>query len=100
MQNGRLRRKSRLAKLLALGLAALSLVFFLQVTAHGHDNGQQDAACRICQFVHAGAALTVTSAAVTVPFVAVGEVAAAVIAAKSEPELSQAPSRAPPSFLS
>lgn len=91
----------KLARPLALTLALLSLAFLLQVTPHVHANGQDEAACSLCQVAHMGVATAVAVISFSIPFVSFGQ-----IAIRSEVSLAEAPSghsssRAPPfSFAS
>jgi hypothetical protein len=89
-------RGNRFAKPLALGLAILSLVFFLEITAHGHENGRQDTACRICQVAHVGIGPAVTAVGLNVPFAPVGIVAVTALESELESFAWYACSRAPP----
>jgi hypothetical protein len=92
-------RRRRLARSLALALALLSLVFLLQVTPHGHANGQDEAACRLCQAAHLGVIPTVSAIAPSVPLVPVSQVAALAVDVVSESFLSHSDPRAPPSEI-
>jgi hypothetical protein len=98
MYAGMQTKRNRFAKPLALALAILSLVFFLQIAAHGHNNSRQDGACRVCQMAHVGMAPAVASVTLSVPLVVVGEVTAEVVATATQDSASQSSPRAPPSF--
>jgi hypothetical protein len=89
--------RNRLAKSLALALATLSLLFFLQIAGHGHNDSRQDGACRVCQMAHIGMAPAVAAITLTVPLLIVGEVAPEVVAATTQDSLSDSSPRAPPS---
>jgi len=89
-------KRSRFAKPLAVGLAILSLVFFLQIAAHGHNDSRQDGACRVCQMAHIGMAPAVAAVTLATPLVAVGEVAIQVFAAATQDSASPSSPRAPP----
>jgi|SRR5271169_3488651 len=86
----------RLAKPLAFALALLSLVFLLQVTPHGHANGQDEAACRLCQAAHIGVTPGLSGIVLSVPLIPVGEVVAPSIVTATEALLSHSDPRAPP----
>ena len=86
----------RWAKSVAVTLALLSLVFLLQVTPHEHANGQDEAACRLCQAAHVSAIPAISGIGYSVPLVAVGEVAAPRVLATSESFPLHADPRAPP----
>ena len=91
----------KLARPVALALAVFSLAFLLQVTPHTHANGQDEAACNLCQVAHLGVATAVAVISFSIPFVSFGQVAI-----RSEARFAEAPSghsssRAPPiSFAS
>lgn len=86
----------RMAKPLACVLAVLALVFLLQVTPHGHENGQDEAACLLCQAAHVSATPVLSGIAISVPFVMIGEVTAPKISAASESFFRHSDPRAPP----
>ena len=90
-------KRSRFAKPLVMGLAILSLVFFLQIAAHGHSDARPDGACRVCQIAHIGVAPAVTAVTLSAPLVAVGQVTTEVFEAETEDSSSHSSSRAPPS---
>ena len=90
-------RRSRFAKPLAMGLAILSLVFFLQIAAHGHNNSRLDGACRVGQMALKGVAPAVAAVTFTTPLMVLGEVAAEVVHATTQDSVSQSSPRAPPS---
>ena len=90
----------RLAKPLAVTLALLSFLFLLQVTPHSHANGQDEAACRLCQVVHLGVAPAVAALVLSVSLVSLGKVVAQVTCSYRETVSSHFPSRAPPSVAS
>jgi len=90
-------RRTRFAKALAFGLAILSLVFFLQIVAHGHNDSRQDGACRVCQLAHIGMAPAVAAVTFAAPMAIVGDVAAEVVGATTQDSVSESSPRAPPS---
>jgi hypothetical protein len=89
--------RNRFAKPLAFGLAVLALVFFLQISAHGHNDSRQDSACRVCQFAHIGLGPVVTAVMLTAPMLVVGRVAPRADKAVVENPTSESSPRAPPS---
>jgi len=91
-------RRNRLAKPLALALALLSLVFFLQIAAHGHNDSRQDGACRVCQMAHVGVAPAVAAVSFDVHLVTVGEVRAEIVAPATQDSATPSSPRAPPSL--
>ena len=74
----------RIGRPLALALALLSLLFLLQVTPHTHTNGQDEAACGLCQAAHVGATPAVSGIVLSVPLVAVGMISAPIVLAANE----------------
>lgn len=96
MQGFAHKSKRRIARLLAFALALLSLVFLLQVTSHGHANGQDEAACRLCQAAHISAAPAISGIVLSVPLLPVGEIAAECVYPSTEIFYSHADPRAPP----
>jgi len=85
-----------MTKPVAFALALISLVFLLQVTPHGHANGHDEAACRLCQVAHLGVTPAVSAATLTLPLVPVGHVAATAPVAEAELYFARSSSRAPP----
>ena len=60
----------------ALTLAVLTVVFSVQIIAHSHANGQNEAACQLCQVAHIIAPLTEGTLAFHAPLVEAGFVVA------------------------
>jgi len=87
----------RFARPLACALAVLALVFLLQVTPHGHSNGQDEAACRLCQAAHLSVTPALSGIVLSVPLVPVGEVAAPSAGTARESFFRHFDSRGPPS---
>jgi len=86
----------RLARPVALTLALLSLAFLLQVTPHAHLNGQDEAACSLCQVAHLGVAPAVAVVTLSIPIVSFGEVAVYSAVSFAEPPSGRPSSRGPP----
>jgi hypothetical protein len=84
------------AKSLAIAVALLSLIFLLQVTPHGHANGQDEAACRLCQAAHVSAIPAISGVVLSVPFEAVGEVTSPRVLVITESFSRHSDPRAPP----
>jgi len=80
----------------ALGLACFLFVFLLQVIPHQHANGQDEAACRLCQVAHLGVATAVAVVSPNVPLALLGTVAVLTVAADTQVLFAHSPSRAPP----
>jgi hypothetical protein len=53
--------RGRLARVLVFALTFASLVFLLQISTHTHTNGQEEAACLLCQAAHIGATPAVST---------------------------------------
>jgi len=94
---GFLLQGNRVTKPLAVALAILSLAFFLQIAAHGHNDGRQDGACRVCQMAHAGMVPAVPAVTLAAPLVVVGDVTAEVVAGATQDSSAPCSPRAPPS---
>jgi len=86
----------RLARPVALALALLSLAFLLQVTPHFHANGQDEAACRLCQVAHLGVTPAVALISFSIPIVSLGEVVVYSAVSFAEPPSGRPSSRGPP----
>jgi len=86
-----------LARSLTFCFAVVALVFLLQITPHGHANGQEEAACRICQAAHVSATPAVSGLVVSVPLSAVGEIATPIVRPSTESFFRHSDPRAPPS---
>jgi hypothetical protein len=87
----------RTARSVIFAVALLSLVFLLQLASHAHANGQEEAACRICQAAHVNVTPVVSGIVLSVPLVPVGEVASPSVSAASESFFHHSDPRAPPS---
>jgi len=86
----------RLARPAALTLALLSLAFLLQVTPHFHANGQDEAACGLCQVAHLGVAPAVAVVSSCIPIVSFSAVVVYSEVSSAEPPSGHSSSRAPP----
>lgn len=86
----------RFARPLAFALALLALVFLLQVTPHGHANGQDEAACLFCRAAHISVTPAVSTIAPSVPLVQLGVVRAPSAGATTENFFRHSDPRAPP----
>jgi hypothetical protein len=84
-------------RVFALTLAVLSVLFVAQALTHSHANGQNEAACQICQAAHLGAAPTAGTVTLSSPLVATGYVQPFVVTIHQELFSHDSPSRAPPS---
>ncbi|MGB7845632.1 MAG: hypothetical protein WBL63_08470 [Candidatus Acidiferrum sp.] len=86
----------RLSKPLACALALVALLFLLQVMPHGHANGQDEAACRLCQAAHVSVTPAISGTMLSVPLVPLGEITAPNVGGSTKDFFSHSPSRAPP----
>jgi hypothetical protein len=86
----------RLAKPLGFALALLALTFLLQITPHNHANGQDEAACRLCQVAHFGSTPVVSAVSLSAPLEVFGFVTPTVAVASFQATVSHATPRAPP----
>src|SRR2546425_12712927 len=64
---GRHNTRHKLVRVLALTLAALSVLFLAQVLSHSHAKGQNETTCQVCQAAHLGPAPTAGKASPGTP---------------------------------
>jgi hypothetical protein len=88
--------RRNLARVLALALAVLFVLFVGQALSHSHAKGQSEAACQVCQAAHLGPILPAGPLSVHIPLQAVGYVEPFVVAFHQEFFFHDSPSRAPP----
>ena len=88
--------RRNLARVLALALAVLFVLFVGQALSHSHAKGQSEAACQVCQAAHLGPILPAGPFSVHIPLQAVGYVEPFVVAFHQEFFFHDSPSRAPP----
>jgi hypothetical protein len=84
-------------RVLALALAVLFVLFAAQALTHSHADGQNEAACQLCQAAHLGSAPTAGTASLVSPLLATGYVQPFIITIHQEFFFHDSPSRAPPS---
>jgi hypothetical protein len=84
-------------RLLALTLSVFTVFFVALSTCHFHSNGQDDAACRLCQAAHAGISTPQAAQEAPVPLVERTDLPRHVLFVHSELFLPSASPRAPPS---
>lgn len=89
----------RLARVIVLALALVSLIFLLQVAVHEHSNGQDEAACLLCQAAHVSATPVVSAIVLSVPFVPVGPVTAPAVGSTLDSFFHHSDPRAPPAAV-
>ena len=88
--------RSRLARALALSLALVFVFFVAQVASHTHENGQNEAACQVCQAAHLGPVTQTAVLLLHAPLLATGYVQPFLSAFHEELFFLDSPSRAPP----
>jgi hypothetical protein len=81
----------------AVALAIVSLVFLLQVTAHSHASGHDEADCRLCQVAHIGIAPALSATLLSLVLLYFGEIRVPVSQHITESFSAHSASRAPPS---
>ena len=91
--------RGRLARVLVFALTFASLVFLLQISTHTHTNGQEEAACLLCQAAHIGATPAVSTVAFSVPFVPIGQVIAPSVGSALDSFFHHSHPRAPPAAI-
>jgi hypothetical protein len=96
MQRLMYRPKRGMTRILALSLALVCFLFLLHVAPHGHANGQDEAACRICQAAHVSATPVVSGIVFAVPFFPVGEITQPQAVSASDSFFHHSDPRAPP----
>jgi hypothetical protein len=93
---GKHNERLNLARVLALTLAVLFVLFGGQALSHSHANGQSEAACQVCQAAHLGSAPEALAPSLLSPLLAVGYVQPFVVTIHQEFFFHDSPSRAPP----
>jgi hypothetical protein len=94
---GKHKTRHDLARVLALTLAVLFVVFYVQALSHSHANGQNEAACQLCQAARIGSAPASVVPSLLTPLLTIGYVQPFVLAFHQELFFHDSPSRAPPS---
>jgi hypothetical protein len=94
---GKHKTRPELLRVLALTLAVLFAVFCVQTLSHSHANGQDEAACQICQAAHIGPAPVSVTPLLLSPFVTTGFVQPFVVTFHQKFFFHECHSRAPPS---
>jgi hypothetical protein len=95
MRNSFIPRQS-LVRTIGIVLAVVALIFLIQTVSHSHPDGQEQAACQLCQIAHTGIVATAT---VCVPFAALvptGPVEQKTLLLPEEDFSFGSPARAPP----
>jgi hypothetical protein len=95
--NPRYKTSNSWVRLLAFGLAVLSILFVVQAQTHWHANSQDEAACQVCQVAHVGSAPTPIAPLLLAPLLTTGYIEPFVASFHQELFFHDSPSRAPPS---
>jgi hypothetical protein len=85
-----------LARTLALAIACCIVVFLIQVVIHDHENGQNEAACRVCHAAHMGATPAISALLLAAPLLASGSIRELAVQFHKDLFSHDSPSRAPP----
>jgi hypothetical protein len=93
----RAKTRGNLARLLAISLAMLFVVFVSLVASHNHASGQNEAACQTCQAAHLGKAPQAGILLLHAALLSIGYVPPFLLALHEELFFHDSPSRAPPS---
>jgi hypothetical protein len=88
--------RSNIVRVLAVGLAVLSILFVAQVLSHSHANGQNEATCQVCHAAHVGSGPTINALLLAAPLSTSGLVREAVLPFHKQLFDHDSPSRAPP----
>ncbi len=94
---GRHNSRGNSVRVLALTLAVLFALFAAQALIHSHVEGQNEAACQLCQAAHLGSAPTAGTASLVSPLLATEYVQPFIVTIHQELFFHDSPSRAPPS---
>jgi hypothetical protein len=84
------------SRTLALAIACCIVVFLIQVVVHDHENGQNEAACRVCHAAHIGIAPSINALLLASPLSPSGCVHEIAIQFHKDLFGHDSPSRAPP----
>ena len=93
---GKHNERHNLARVLAVTLVALFILFVGQALSHSHAKGQSEAACQVCQAAHIGSAPKALVPSLFSPLLAIGYVQPFVVTIHQEFFFHNSPSRAPP----
>ena len=96
---GRTKTTQNIARVLALTLAFMFVLFLTQAATHSHEKGQSETTCQVCQAAHPASAPSAAALATHTPLLAIGYVPILVVTFHLESFFHDSPSRAPPSFF-
>jgi uncharacterized membrane protein affecting hemolysin expression len=85
-----------LVRAMAVALALTALIFVVQTVSHVHPDGQEQAACQLCQIAHTGIVVTANVSAPITPLVPTGPVEQPILVIHQEDFSFGFPARAPP----
>jgi hypothetical protein len=90
--------RRNLARLLAISLVLLFVVFVSQVGSHSHAKGQNEATCQVCHSAHLGPAPEAGVLLLHAPLLSTGYIPPFLSALHDELFFHDSPSRAPPTI--
>ncbi len=85
-----------LVRVTAVALALTALIFVVQTVSHVHPDGQEQAACQLCQIAHTGIVATANAPVPIAALVSTGPVVQPTLAICEEDFSFGFPARAPP----
>jgi uncharacterized membrane protein affecting hemolysin expression len=88
--------RQNLVRVLAVALAVVALIFVVQTFSHSHPNGQEQAACQLCQIAHTGILATSSTPLPVAPLAPTGQIRQRILVIHEEEFSLASPSRAPP----
>ena len=88
--------QQRLVRTLGIALAIVALIFLVQTVSHSHPDGQEQAACQLCQIAHTGIVATATVCVLFAALVPTGPVEQPTLFLPEEGFSFGSPARAPP----
>lgn len=81
---------------MAVALALTAFIFVVQAVSHIHPDGQEQAACQLCQITHTGIVATANAPVPTAALVSTGPVVQPALTVHEEDFSFGFPARAPP----
>jgi hypothetical protein len=85
-----------LVRVMAVALALTALMFIVQAVSHIHPDGQEQAACQLCQITHTGIVASANAPMPIAPLVSTGPVVHPTLTVLEEDFSFGFPARAPP----
>jgi hypothetical protein len=94
----RLSDRRNLVRALAVALALVALIFSVQTFSHTHPDGQEQAACQLCQIAHVGILTSFSAPVAVAPLAPTGQIQQPILVIHEEQFSFASPSRAPPAL--